>query len=293
MEIKAVAGGRVTLSSGHSIWYRIAGDGQRTPLLLLHGGPGGGHDYLEPFEQLATDRPVVFYDQLGCGRSDIPDNDALWTIERFCDEIDELRDGLGLRELHVLGHSWGGWLLVEWLLRKPKGVKSAILASTSASHSQFIQEAERLVRSLPGEAQETLNRLGAAGAYDDPEYKAAYRVFATRHLFRREEVPECLERTGANLDDNRSYIFMHGPNEFVATGNLRDWDRIDRLHEIRLPVLITVGEFDEITPTCARTMRDRIEGSELVEFASCAHLAHLEDTDRYMGTIRDFLARND
>lgn len=285
--------GRVRLSSGHSIWYRIAGDGENTPLLLLHGGPGGGHDYLEPLEALSADRPVIFYDQLGCGRSDNPDDDSLWNIERFCEEIDELRDALDLKDVHVLGHSWGGWLLVEWLLGQPSGLKSAVLASTSASHRQFIEEAEGLVGNLPTGDRETLERLGAAGAYDDPEYKAAYRAFSTRHIFRLEEAPDCLKRTGANLTDNRSYVFMHGPNEFVATGNLRDWDRIDRLKEIQVPVLITVGEFDEITPTCAKTMHDRIEGAELVEFEGCSHLPHLEDTDRFVRTVSDFLMRHD
>lgn len=285
--------GKLTLGNGHSIWYRIAGTGERTPLLLLHGGPGGGHDYLEPLGALAADRPVIFYDQLGCGRSDTPDDDSLWEIGRFCDEIDEVREALGLHEIHVLGHSWGGWLLVEWLLRQPAGVRSAVLASTSASHRQFIEEAEGLVRALPPEDRETLERLGAAGAYDDPDYKAAYRAFSRRHIFRGDEAPDCLKRTGANLDGNRSYVFMHGPNEFVATGNLKDWNRIDRLHEIRVPVLITVGAFDEITPACARTMHERIDGAELAEFPGCAHLAHLEDSDRYLRMVADFLARHD
>ena len=285
--------GKVRLSHGHSIWYRIAGEGDGVPLLLLHGGPGGGHDYLEPFGELSTSRPVVFYDQLGCGRSDIPETDRFYTIEQVCDEIDELRAALALDDVHVLGHSWGGWLLVEWLLRQPKGVKSAVIASSSASVPQFIAEATALVQCLPAEARETLDRLGAEGSFGDPEYKAAYRAFSKRHIFRLDEAPDCLARTGKNLDDNRSYQFMFGPNELVATGNLKQWDRRERLHEIEFPVLITVGEFDEITPACARTLNEGIAGSELVEFAGCAHLPHLEDTQRYLRCLRAFLSRHD
>ena len=124
---------RVELSSGHEIWTKTVGGGPRIPLLLLHGGPGGGHDYLEPLEALSSDRPVIFYDQLGCGKSDMPKNRALWTIERFADEVQEVRDALGLERCHMLGQSWGGWLGIEYMLRQPAGLQSFVLASTSAS----------------------------------------------------------------------------------------------------------------------------------------------------------------
>src|SRR5688500_18581791 len=123
---------------GYKVWYRTVGDGG-IPLLTLHGGPGAGHDYLEPLEGLADERAVVFYDQLGCGKSDQPDDTSLWRIERFASEIDTVRDALGLERIHLLGHSWGGWLAIEYMLTQPKGVVSLILGSTSASTREFVQ----------------------------------------------------------------------------------------------------------------------------------------------------------
>ena len=123
--------GKINLD-GYQIWYRRVGNGG-IPLLTLHGGPGAGHDYLEPLERLATDRSVIFYDQLGCGKSDQPDDRSLWQIERFVAEVNTVRQSLGLEQIHLLGQSWGGWLAIEYMLSHPQGVVSLILASTSAS----------------------------------------------------------------------------------------------------------------------------------------------------------------
>ena len=119
---------------GGRVWWRVARSGPRTPLLLLHGGPGAGHDYLEPLSALADERPVIFYDQLGCGRSDRPDDASMWHIEHFVEEIDALRQALRLHHIVLYGHSWGGWLVQEYLARRGGAthVDALILASTSA-----------------------------------------------------------------------------------------------------------------------------------------------------------------
>src|SRR5215217_3558120 len=132
---------------GYRVWYRQVGSGE-VPLLLLHGGPGAGHDYLEPLEALSVDRTVVFYDQLGCGRSDKPDDRSLWRMERFVSEVDAVRRALGLERVHLLGQSWGGWLAIEYMLSRPRGILGLVLASNSASISQFVTEAERLKAAL-------------------------------------------------------------------------------------------------------------------------------------------------
>ncbi len=133
---------------GYLVWYRRTGEGG-VPLLILHGGPGAGHDYLEPLGALAEDREVVFYGQLGCGRSDKPDDASLWRIERFVSEVDAIRAALGLERIHLLGQYWGGWLAIEYMLSHPLGVVGLVLASTSASIPQFVAEAERLKAALP------------------------------------------------------------------------------------------------------------------------------------------------
>lgn len=285
--------GRIDLSNGYKLWYRVAGDGPGKPLLLLHGGPGAGHDYLEPLEALSADRPVIFFDQLGCGRSDRPDDPALWTIERFCNEVDEVRAALGLADCHVLGQSWGGWLAIEWLLRQPKGVRSAVLASTSCSVPQFVAEAQRLIGLMPPAERDALRVHGAAGAYDHPDYQAAMTAFYRLHVCRLLQWPDCLNRTVANLDGNQVYLTINGPNEFTVIGNLKDWDRSGRLAEIVCPVLITVGRHDEITPACAETMHARLPDSRLVVFEDSAHCAHIEEPERYCATVAAFLREHD
>ena len=163
----AVAEGYVPVD-GHRVWYRRVGDGPGTPLLTLHGGPGASHDYLEPLAALGDDRPVIFYDQLGGGRSDRPGDTSLWRIGRFCQEIDDLRDALGLDRVHLLGQSWGGWLAVEYMLTRPHGIAGLVLASTSASIPQFVAEAGRLKAALPPETYDAMRAMRPPAAWIIP-----------------------------------------------------------------------------------------------------------------------------
>lgn len=282
--------GTIEVEQGYQIWYRRMGAGG-IPLLILHGGPGAGHDYLESLAGLAVDRPVIFYDQLGCGKSDQPDDRSLWRIERFVAEVDTVRRALGLDQIHLLGQSWGGWLAIEYMLTKPDGVVSLILASTSASVPQFVAETERLKSELPAETYETLQRYEAEGDYAHPEYEAATMEFYRRHLFRPTEWPEPLLRSLANLTNNPVYATMNGPNEFMVIGNLKDWDRIDRLGEITAPTLVTVGRYDELTPACSDSLLRGIPNAQMVLFENSAHLAHIEEAEKYLPVVADFLAR--
>ena len=282
--------GKISVESGYQIWYRRIGDGG-IPLLILHGGPGAGHDYLETLGDLAIDRPVIFYDQLGCGKSDQPDDRSLWQMARFVAEVDIVRQALGLEQVHLLGQSWGGWLAIEYMLTAPAGVASLILASTSAGIPQFVAETKRLKSELPPKVYETMQRYEAAGDYHHPEYEEATLEFYKRHVCRLDEWPEPLLRTVDNLTDNAVYETMNGPNEFMVIGNLKDWDRTDRLGDITVPTLITVGRYDELTPACAKTLHQGISNSQMVVFEESAHLAHLEETGKYLQVVADFLAR--
>jgi proline-specific peptidase len=274
---------------GGRVWYRSVGRGG-VPLLLLHG-PGAGHDYLEPLEALAADRQVVFYDQLGCGRSDRPDNPSLWRVERFVSEVGELRRALGLSTIHLFGHSWGGFLAIEYLLSQPPGVVSVVLASTSASIPELGLEIQKLKAQLPPEVLDVMDRHEAAGDCGHPDYQAAVMEFYKRYLCRLEAWPDCLMRSVANLDGNQVYLTMNGPNEFTTVGNLKDWERRDRVHEIRVPTLITVGGHDEIPLACAQTLHRGVRGSELAVFERSSHMAMLEEPDAYLGRLVDFLTR--
>src|SRR5205823_2492399 len=159
------------------VWYRIVGDLEdpgKLPLLCLHGGPGAPHDYLEPLEAMAaTGRRVIFYDQLGCGNSDHPDNPSMWTVNLFVEEVGAIRRALGLDRVHILGQSWGGMLAMEYALTQPLGLAGLVIANSPASMSQWVSEANRLRGELPPLAQQTLLKHESAGTVDSPEYKEA------------------------------------------------------------------------------------------------------------------------
>jgi len=274
---------------GGQVWYKVVGSGESVPLLTLHGGPGGGHDYLEPLNALASERPVVFFDQLGCGKSDTPDDVSLWRIDRFVDEVTAVRDALGLDRIHLLGHSWGGWLAIEYMLGAPSGVVSLTLASTSASIPQFVHEAGKLISKLPREMAETMRRLEAEGDFENPEFEAGMMEFYKRHLCRLDPWPDPLMRCIENLDGNIVYETMNGPTEFTVIGNMKDWNRIEKLSEIVAPTLITCGRYDELTPACSRTLRQGIMNSRMHVFERSAHMAHLEETESYLQILSEFL----
>lgn len=273
---------------GGRVWYRSVGEGG-IPLLCLHGGPGFTHDYLEELEALADRRRVVFYDQLGSGRSD-PSPRELWTVEHFLEELVVVRAALGLDRLHLLGSSWGGMLAMQYVLDRRPPLESLIIASSPASAPRWSEECQTLLRALPEDVQETLARHEALGSLACPEYAAAVLVFYRRHLCRREVWPDCLERAfaGANLE---LYEYMAGPTEWAIVGTLRDWDVTERLGEIGVPTLVTCGEHDELLPAHAEDMARRIPNAELEVFPGAAHVTWADAPDAYVARVNAFLDR--
>jgi proline-specific peptidase len=281
---------------GYRTWYRIVGEGEdegKLPVLYLHGGPGGTHDYLEPLEAMAeTGRRAIFYDQIGCGKSDLPDDPSLWQVETFVDELAEVRRHLGLDRLHIFGNSWGGMLAMEYALTQPTGVTSMIVASSPASIPQWVAEANRLRSLLPEDVQETLTRHEEAGTTDSPEYEQACLVFYHRHVCRLDEWPDCVLRSFAFIEEHGVvYKTMNGPSEFHVIGPLKDWDITGRLGEIRIPTLVITGEHDEATPAINQTVSSGIRSSESVIYPGASHMAHVEDPHGYMRVLDGFLTR--
>jgi proline-specific peptidase len=278
-------------------WYRVVGDREapgKLPLLLLHGGPGAAHDYLEALEAMAgTGRRVIFYDQLGCGNSGLPEPAPdLWTVQLYVDEIDAVRRFLGLDRVHLLGHSWGGMLAMEYALTRPAGLVSLTIASSPASMPQWVAEANGLRAALPANVQQTLVEHEAAGSTDSAAYEEAVMVYYRRHLCRTDPWPDGVLRTFAKLQQNPEvYNTMNGPSEFHVVGTLRDWSVVDRLSEIDVPTLVTSGRYDEATPGIAETVHQGIAGSEWVIFEQSAHCAHAEESERYCTVLDEFLAR--
>jgi len=281
--------GYVDVADGR-VWFRRSGPDAGMPLLLLHGGPGAASYYIEPLaERMAAHRPTIVFDQLGCGRSDRPDDPSLWTFDRAVAELDTVRDALGLERCHLLGQSWGGWLAIEYMCRGTRGIEGLVLASTSASVRQFTDEAQRLIDALPEPARSTLQELGARGEYDAPAYLEAVQVFYRHHLCRLDPWPDAMQRSAAEIADNQVYLTMNGPTEFDVIGPLRDFDRVADLGAIRVPTLVTCGRHDEITPACSETIVDGIAGARLVVFEDSAHCAHLEEGERYAAVVEEFL----
>jgi L-proline amide hydrolase len=262
----------------YETWYRVVGDGEapgRFPLLVLHGGPGSSHDALDGLGALAEQgRRVVFYDQLGGGDSDKPDDPSLWTVATFVEQLGSVRDALGLDRIHLFGSSWGGMLALEYVLGRPEGLAGLVLNSTPTSAPRWAEETRRLHGELPPGLEE----------------QAAEKEFWRRHICRVVPEPEALGRSRAKFG-KQVYETMWGPNEFTVTGTLRNWDVIERLGEIELPTLITSGRYDECTPVLVEPLHCGIRGSKWVLFEESSHTALLEETERYLGAVGSFLLR--
>jgi proline-specific peptidase len=282
---------------GYRTWYRIVGDAQpasgRASLLLLHGGPGVPHDYMENLEALAdAGRQVIFYDQLGCGNSDQPHNPDLWVPELFVEEVGAVRQALGLDRVHILGSSWGGMLGMLYALTQPSGLLSLIIESSPASVPRWMEELRRLRDELPAEVEATLARHEAEGTTSDPAYQEAMLVFYRRHVCRLEQWPEYVNRSFAKLAQNDEvYQTMNGPSEFHVIGRLKGWDISGRLGEIRVPTLIISGQYDEVTPATMEIVHRGITGSQWELMEGCSHLSHVEQPERFMAIVNEFLAR--
>ncbi len=281
---------------GFRTWTRVVGEREepgKAPILVLHGGPGAAHHYLEPLAALAeSGRRVVFYDQLGCGRSDRPHDPSLWSVALFVEELAAVRAALGLTRVHLLGQSWGGMLAMEAAVGQSPGLVSLVLADAPASMDLWVTEANRLRGGLPPEVQATLRKHEEAGTTDEAEYQDATMVFTRRHVCRLDPFPECLERSFAQLgEDPEVYHTMNGPSEFHVVGRLRGWDLTARLREIRLPALVLGGRYDEATPAITEAVHRALPGSEWVIFENSSHMPHLEEPERFRETVEAFLGR--
>ena len=285
--------GRIAVPGGQ-VWYQIINsDRAGTPLLCLHGGPGMPHDYLEPLAGLATTRPVVFYDQLGCGRSDRPADEALWTVDRFVDELAAVRAALGLDRMHLFGNSWGGWLALQYTLDRDPDIDSLILSSSPPSVPRWISDCAELRAALDDDVQDVLARHEASGYFACPEYQWAITQFYRRHLCRADPWPDCIERTFAGMGGD-VYETMWGPSEFgPVTGRLQNWDVTDQLSQIRVPTLVTGGRHDEARPAHLASMAERISNCELVIFENSSHTAFIEEQVSYLTVVDNFLTRVD
>ncbi|WP_233096013.1 proline iminopeptidase-family hydrolase [Alicyclobacillus sp. SO9] len=279
---------------GGRIWYQMVGENSDgIPLITLHGGPGSSHLGMEPLaEALASKHPVIMYDQLGCGNSDRPDDRSLWTIDRFVRELAALRLSLGLKKVHILGHSWGTTLLADYLLTKPEGVISAIFSSPCLSVHRWIEDANRYRKELPEDVQTVLSECEANGTTDSEAYRNAEKVYMRKHVCRIERSEDEKARRKAAFGE-AVYNYMWGPSEFHATGILRDYDQTKRLHEITVPSLFTCGFYDEASPSSTEYYHSLVNGSEFHVYRHSSHSAIDEEPEEYFSTVEAFLHKHE
>ena len=275
---------------GGKVWYKRVGRPQAIPLLVLHGGPGFCHDYLESLEVLGDHREVYFFDQLGCGKSDIPTDDSLWTVDFYVEEVAVVAQALGLERYHLFGNSWGGMLAMAFVLDRHPPLVSLAVSNSPASMPRFLRDNLELKKELPQEIQESIDWHEANGFTKCPEYQAATALWYQKHICRMRPWPAGLERSFAGVGLG-PYETMLGPSEFNVTGNLKDWDVTERLHEIEMPTLFITGTYDEIRPAHVRDMHKRVTGSEFREYRNSAHLPFEEEPEAFMTDYRDFLDR--
>lgn len=281
--------GYLSISDGQ-LYYREFGSGDNV-LVGLHGGPGAAHDYLAPLVDLAGPEWTLYlYDQYGSGRSDTPADNVYdhFTIEEYRDRLDEVREAIGVKQLHLYGQSWGGWLALEYVLAYPDRVASLVLADTSADIQQAAETMRNAARScLSDDEREEFDEIVANRRFDDDAFENLQEKIVDEHINRSDEEPfEFAPSTNPDI-----YGVMWGPSEFVLadTARLRDWSVTDRLDEIECPTLVINGEYDEIVPELGAEMAEGIPNARFVEIEDASHLPLWEQRKRHTEIVSEFL----
>ncbi|KAF1967819.1 prolyl aminopeptidase [Bimuria novae-zelandiae CBS 107.79] len=281
-------------------WYKIIGDltSSVTPLVTLHGGPGAGHEYLSPFTDLHTQYniPIVYYDQIGCGRSTrLPEknqDETFWTVDLFIKELDNLVDHLGLRKsgYHVLGQSWGGMLGGVYAARNPAGLRKVILADSPASVPLMMKGVNELVKHLPADVQRDLEECTREGDFDSDKYKDACMVFYKKHLCRVDPFPDDVIASLGNLEEDPTvYGTMLGPSEILATGSLKDWEGYSTADRIKSEVLLINGRYDEVQDLAVTPWFHAIPKVKWLHLEKSSHFGQWEERKRYIKFVGAFL----
>jgi proline iminopeptidase len=281
---------------GFETYYRIVGEPNpdQAPLLLIHGGPGSSHNYFELIDDYAkTGRQLIMYDQVGCGRSSLPEDPAIYVKETWVAELIALREYLHLDQVHLLGQSWGGMLEMYYLTSfDPQGIKSVMINGSPASIKLWTQEQHRLISYLSDQDRAAIAESERTGDFSGPKYLMANDHYMARYCWDApdENSPEPLRRP---TNGKRASLIAEGPNEFTENGTISDFDVTDQLHRIHVPVLVTNGTDDLCTPLIAKAVYDHIPNAQWHLFANSRHLALLDQHDEFIEVLDQWLKAND
>jgi len=280
------------------VWTKRVGNNPTAKVLLLHGGPGATHEYFEAFDSYfpAAGIEYYYYDQLGSAWSDQPDEPELWTIPRFVNEVEQVREALGLDRdnFYLLGHSWGGMLAIEYALEHQEHLKGLVISNMMSSGPAYNAYAERaLMPTMDQDALAEIKRLQATASTADPRHMdLLMRHHYVHHVLRMpaEEWPDPVNRSFAALNQD-IYVPIQGPSELGAGGLLLTWDRTADLPRIKVPTLVISGEHDTMDPAFMAMMATKLPGGTHLHCPDGSHLAMYDDQVTYFEGLIDFIAK--
>jgi len=281
-----------------NVWTKRFGHNPRIRLLLLHGGPGFTHEYFEALERPlgAEGIEFIYYDQLGSAYSDQPKDASLWTTERFVDEVEQVRQALGLTkdDFYLLGHSWGGILATEYALAHPQSVKGLVISNMMMSIPDYNKYAnDVLAKQMDPAVVKEIRELEKKGQYESPRYEELLMPhFYAHHICRLAEWPEALMRSFSKLN-KQIYVLMQGPSEFSASGRLEKWDRKADLGKLEMPTLVIGAKHDTMDPEHMRWVSTQVKHGSFLLCPNGSHLAMWDDQATYSAGLVRFLKEVD
>lgn len=263
-----------------------------TPIIVLHGGPGGMVEKYEPLTNLCSKSyPMIFYDQLGCGYSKVEKGHyELWNYEIYIKELENLIEYFGLTKFIILGHSWGGMLALEWVCNHShKGLEKLILFSTLPSTKMWNDEHIKLIKDFPIEEKEALINEYEGKTFNKDYVKSGVKRFYATHVSKKKDRKYEFTRKRFPKTNKEIYEYMWGKSELFGTGTLKDWSVVDKLDKISVKTLIISGKYDESTPYMNDLLEQKIKHSKRVELNSSHHAGYVEQPEETIIAIKQFL----
>ncbi len=273
---------------GGEIWYKVLGEGTATPLLLIHGGPGGTHRYFYELEPLSKERPIILFDQLGTGRSGYHTDTTLLKVDKFVEQVHQLKKHLKLDEFYVLGHSWGAALELEYYQAHPEGIEAIIFSSPYVSTPIWTADADTLIMNLPDSVQAYIAVAEESGDYASKEYQYANDLYWSRFGLRSEFKQHPLDTVPAP-SNSFIYNYMWGPSEFTAVGTLKNYDNSEALNDVKVATLFVTGEYDEARPETVRRFHQMVPGSQFAVIENAGHSTARDNSEQYNEVIKAFM----
>lgn len=275
------------------VWTKRFGNNPRIKVLLLHGGPAATHQYMEVFESFFPKEGIEFYeyDQLGCGNSDKSTDTSLWVLDRFVEEVEQVRQAIHAdsTNFYILGNSWGGILGMQYALKYQNNMKGLVVANMMASCPEYGKYSEVLAKQMDPKVVDEIKAIEAKGDYSNPRYMELLNTkFYNQHICRLDPWPEPVTRSFADLNPV-IYTQMQGPSEFGIAGNLANWDIKDRLKEIRIPTLMVGAKYDTMDPNAMEEQSKLVQHGRYLYCPNGSHLAMYDDQQTFMTGVIQFI----